>query len=158
MLRLKRKSETNNSIDNALKEFSKIEESLGKITPESLNPNYSDLPPDAQNTLKKWAEYLSENVPQDTSNIPVAQRVDSVLTVSKSLLAEAKQSNTKALRSVAQKELQLSRADLEISQQLRSIISAFEQEVITKSYNDNLKKQTALKRSLRVAVLPACWV
>ena len=151
LLRLKRKSETNNSIDNALKEFSKIEESLGKITPESLNPNYSDLPPDAQNTLKKWAEYLSENVPKDTSNIPVAQRVDSVLTVSKSLLAEAKQSNTKALRSVAQKELQLSRADLEISQQLRSIISAFEQEVITKSYNDNLKKQTALKRSLRVA-------
>ncbi len=151
LLRLKRKSEANNSIDNALKEFSRIEESLGKITPESLNPNYLDLPPDAQNTIKKWAEYLSENVPKDTNNVQVSQQVDSVLTVSKSLLAEAKQSNTKNLRSVAQKEYQLSRADLEISQQLRSIISAFEQEVITKSYNDNLKKQTALKRSLRVA-------
>ncbi|MEZ4969380.1 MAG: ATP-binding protein [Flavobacteriaceae bacterium] len=151
LLRLKRKSEADNSIDNALKEFSKIEESLGKITPESLNPNYLDLPPDAQNTIKKWAEFLSKNVPKDTSAIPVSQQVDSVLTVSKTLLAEAKQSSTKALRSVAQKELQLNRADLEISQQLRSIISAFEQEVITKSYNDNLKKQTALKRSLRVA-------
>jgi len=151
LLRLKRKNETNSSIDNAIKEFSKIEESMGKITPESLNPNYSDLPPDTQNTIKKWAEYLSENVPKDTSNIPVSQRVDSVLTASKSLLAQAKQSTTKTLRSVAQKELQLSRADLEISQQLRRIISAFEQEVITKSYNDNLKKQTALKRSLRVA-------
>jgi len=147
----KRKNESNSSIDNALKEFSRIEESLGKITPESLNPNYATLPSDTQNTIKKWAEYLSENVPKDTSNIPVSQRVDSVLTVSKSLLAEAKQSNTKTLRSVAQKELQLSRADLEISQQLRSIISAFEQEVITKSYNDNLKKQTALKRSIRLA-------
>ncbi|MCK0188782.1 ATP-binding protein [Arenibacter sp. F20364] len=151
LLRLKRKNEANNSIDNALKEFSKIEESLGKITPESLNPNYKDLPPETQNTIKKWAEYLSENVPKDSSSIPVSQQVDSVLTASKSLLAEAKQSNTKTLRSVAQKELQLSRADLEISQQLRSIISAFEQEVITKSYNDNLKKQTALKKSLRVA-------
>lgn len=151
LLRLKRKSETDNSIDNALKEFSKIEESLGKITPESLNPNYLDLPPDAQNTIKKWAEYLSENVPKDTNKVQVSQQVDSVLTVSKTLLAEAKQSNTKNLRSVAQKELQLSRADLEISQQLRSIISAFEQEVIVKSYNDNLKKRTALKRSLSVA-------
>ena len=151
LLRLKRESEANNSIDDALKEFSKIEESLGKITPESLNPNYSDLPPETQNTLKKWAEYLSENVPRDTSDIPVSQQVDSVLMASKSLLNEAKQSNTIALRSVAQKELQLNRADLEISQQLRSIISAFEQEVIAKSYNDNLKKQTALNRSLRVA-------
>ncbi len=151
LLRLKRKSEANNSIDNALKEFSKIEESLGKITPESLNPNYLDLPPETQNTIKKWAEYLNENVPKDTNNNLVSQQVDSVLTVSKTLLAEAKQSNTRTLRSVAQKELQLNRADLEISQQLRSIISAFEQEVITKSYNDNLKKQTALKRSLRVA-------
>tara|TARA_R110000868_G_scaffold185684_1_gene427689 strand:+ start:25122 stop:27593 length:2472 start_codon:yes stop_codon:yes gene_type:complete len=151
LLRLKRKNESNSSIDNALKEFSKIEESLGKITPESLNPNYATLPMDTQSTIKKWAEYLSENVPKDTSNIPVSQRVDSVLTVSKSLLTEAKQSNTNTLRSVAQKELQLSRADLEISQQLRSIISAFEQEVITKSYNDNLKKQTALKRSIRLA-------
>ncbi|MCM4163876.1 MULTISPECIES: ATP-binding protein [unclassified Arenibacter] len=151
LLRLKRESEANNSIDDALKEFSKIEESLGKITPESLNPNYFDLPPETQNTLKKWAEYLSENVPRDTSDIPVSQQVDSVLMASKSLLNEAKQSNTIALRSVAQKELQLNRADLEISQQLRSIISAFEQEVIAKSYNDNLKKQTALNRSLRVA-------
>src|SRR5690606_22794280 len=68
LLRLKRKSEANNSIDNALKEFSKIEESLGKITPESLNPNYLDLPPETQNTIKKWAEYLNENVPKDTNN------------------------------------------------------------------------------------------
>jgi len=151
LLRLKRKNEANNSIDNALKEFSKIEESLGKITPESLNPNYATLPAETQNTIKKWAEYLSENVPKDTSPIPVSQKVDSVLTVSKTLLTEAKQINARTLRSVAQKELQLSRADLEISQQLRSIISAFEQEVIAKSYENNLKKQTALKRSLRLA-------
>ncbi|RAJ13767.1 hybrid sensor histidine kinase/response regulator [Arenibacter echinorum] len=151
LLRLKRNNETNSSIDNAIKKLNKMEESLGIIPPESFTPDYLDLPPDTRDIVKKWAEYLSENVPKDTSKVAVSQRVDSVLTASKSLLTEAKQSNTKTLRSVAQKELQLSRADLEISQQLRSIISAFEQEVIAKSYNDNLKKQTALKRSLRVA-------
>src|SRR5690606_36582466 len=71
---------------------------------------------------------------------------------SKSLLQEAKLQKTQALKTLAQKEMQLSRADLDISQQLRNIISAFEQEVLTKSYNDSLKKQEALKRSIKVAV------
>ncbi len=151
LLRLKIKNENNNSIDNALREFSKIEESLGKISPESLNPNYPNLPPDVQSTLKKWAEYLSENVPKDTSNLNASVRVDSVLTASKTLLAEAKQNNSRTLRSLAQKELELGRADLYISQQLRRIIAAFEQEMLLKTYQDNLNKQAALKRSIRLA-------
>ncbi|NNG09643.1 MAG: hybrid sensor histidine kinase/response regulator, partial [Arenibacter sp.] len=151
LLRLKRKNESNNSIDNAIREFSKIEESMGKISPESLNPNYPNLPPDVQNTLKKWADYLSENVPKDTSKHNASVRVDSVLTASKTLLAEAKQNNSRTLRSLAQKELELGRADLYISQQLRRIISAFEQEMLLKTYNENLNKQAALKRSIRLA-------
>lgn len=151
LLKLKRKNENNTSIDNAILEFSRIEQSLGKITPESLNPNYLDLPPDAQNTIRKWAEYLSENVPKDSGNRAKAMEVDSVITASKSLLREARQEKTLALRTLAQKELELGRADLEISQQLRNIISAFEQEVIIKSYNDGLKKQEALRRSIRLA-------
>ena len=151
LLRLKRKSENNNSFDDAILEFSRIEQSLGKITPESLNPNYLDLTPEAQSTIRKWAEYLSENVPKDSGNRAKAMEVDSVITASKSLLQEAKQQKTQALRSLAQKEMELGRADLEISHQLRNIISAIEQEIIVKSYNDSLKKQEALKRSIKFA-------
>jgi len=141
LLRLKRNNETNSSIDNAIRKFNKIEESLGIIPPESFTSDYLDLPPETRDIVKKWAKYLSENVPKDTSKVAVSQRVDSVLTASKSLLTEAKQSNTKTLRSVAQKELQLSRADLEISQQLRSIISAFEQEVLQNPIMTTLKNK-----------------
>ncbi|MGY8914617.1 MAG: hybrid sensor histidine kinase/response regulator, partial [Flavobacteriales bacterium] len=151
LLKLKIKNDANSSIDNALKEFNKIEESMGKITPESLNPNYAELPADAKLAVKKWADYLSENVPKDSTKIPEGKRVDSLLTASRSLLAEAKQSNTKILRTVAQKEQELSRNDLEISQQLRGIITAFEQELLTKTYNENKIKQAVLTKSIRLA-------
>lgn len=105
LLKLKIKNDANSSIDNALKEFNRIEESMGKITPESLNPNYAELPPEAKLALKKWADYLSENVPKDSTDIPEGKRVDSLLTASRSLLDQAKLSNTKILRTVAEKEI-----------------------------------------------------
>lgn len=151
LLKLKIKNETNSTIDNALKEFNKLEESMGKITPESLNPNYADLPENAKIALKKWADYLSENVPKDSSDIPEGKRVDSLLTASRTLLDEAKQKNTNILRTVAQKEQELNRNDLEISQQLRGIIAAFEQEILTKTYNENIIKQATLTKSIRLA-------
>src|SRR5690606_15301749 len=151
LLRLKRKNENNTSFDDAILEFSRIEQSMGKITPESLNPNYLDLPPEVQNTIRKWAEYYTENIPKDTSNRAKAKEVDSAILASKSLLQEAKHEKTLALRTLAQKEMELSRADMEISQQLRNIISAFEQEEIANSYNDSLKKQEALRRSIKLA-------
>ncbi|MEH6680678.1 MAG: ATP-binding protein [Sediminicola sp.] len=151
LLKIKARNEENSSLDNALAQFNRIEESLGKITPESLNPNYFELPPEAQSTVRKWAEYLSENVPKDSTNIPGSRKVDSVLTASRSLLAEAKQNNRKSQRTVAQKELELSSNDIQLSRQLRDIISAFEQEVITNTYTENVKKQQALTRSIRLA-------
>ena len=151
LLKLKIRNDANSSIDNALKEFNRIEESMGKITPQSLNPNYAELPPEAKLAVKKWADYLSENVPKDSTDIPEGKRVDSLLTASRSLLDQAKLSNTKILRTVAEKEQELSRNDLEISQQLRGIISAFEQELLTKTYNENIIKQAALTKSIRLA-------
>ncbi|GGW46584.1 hybrid sensor histidine kinase/response regulator [Arenibacter certesii] len=151
LLRLKRNSENNNSIDNALLELTKIEQSMGKLPPESFNPNYADLPEKSREILKTFAEYLSENVPKDEGNRATAKEMDSIITASKLQLEEAKQQSIKTIRNLAQKEMELNRADLEISQQLRSIISAFEQEVLARSYIDNLKKQEALNRSIRLA-------
>ncbi|MDX1362676.1 MAG: ATP-binding protein [Arenibacter latericius] len=155
LLRLIRNSENNSSIDNALVELSKIEQSMGKLPPESFNPNYADLPEKSREILKSYVEYLSENVPTDEGNRATAKEMDSIITASKMLLEEAKKQNIRTSRNLARKEMELSRADLEISQQLRSIISAFEQEVLSKSYNDNLKKQEALKRSIRLAGIAA---
>ncbi|WP_176328437.1 hybrid sensor histidine kinase/response regulator [Arenibacter amylolyticus] len=155
LLLLKKNSEDHSSIDNALLEFSKIEQSMGKIPPESFNPNYEDLPEKSREIFKSYVQYLNDNVPKDQDTRATAIEMDSIITAAKLLLEQTKQQNIITIRNLAKKEMELSRADLEISQQLRSIISAFEQEVLARSYTDNLKKQEALGRSIRLAGIAA---
>lgn len=155
LIALKVKNDANNSIDKALEEFSKMEVSLGKITAEGLAPNINELTPKAQKVIRDVASYLNANVPANYDKVNNSKQVDSIINASKLLLAKAKQTDSKAQRYLAQKETQIIANDLEVSQQLRTIISAFEQEVLVSSYNDNLKKESALKRSIRLAGIAA---
>ena len=148
---LKVRNDANNSLDTALEEFKKMEASLGKITPEALAPNLLDLSPKAQKVIRDIAAYLNENVPKDENELPDSEKIDSILNVSKALLNQAKLADSRNQRFLAQKERQLNANDMELSQKLRSIISAFEQEVMVNTYNDNLKKQSAVRKSLRLA-------
>ncbi len=152
---LKAKNENYSSIDNVLKEFRKMEASFGKLTVYNFEKNPEKLSPYKRKVLEDWVAYLNENIPADTSSIPDSEKIDSVLNASKALLAEAKINDAKTQRFLAQKENEINRTDLELSQQLRNIVSALEQEVILNTYNDNLKKQSALRKSIRLAGLAA---
>lgn len=149
--RLKMKSASNNSIDDALEELDKMEASFGKLTVENFNQNPEKLEPYKRKILEDWVAYLNENIPDNASGVSNSKQLDSVLTASKLILDRAKQLDSRTQRSLARKEMELNRNDLELSRQLRGIISAFEREIMIKSYNDNLKKQSALKRSIRLA-------
>lgn len=155
LLSLKIKNEANNSIDNALKSFTKMEASLGKITAEALAPNIDELSPKAQDVIRNLADYLNKNIPKDTTSLPDAKKIDSILNVSKTLLAEAKKSDVEAQQFLSLKEKQINKNDLELSQQLRTILSAFEQEIIVNTYNDTIKRQTAMRRGMRLAGITA---
>ena len=151
LILLKVKNDANNSIDKALQEFSKMETSLGKITAEALAPNINELSPKAQKVIRDVASYLNSNVPANYDKIENSKQVDSIIKASKLLLAKAKQTDSKAQRFLAQKETQINTNDFELSQQLRTIVTAFEQEVLVSSYINNLKKKSAVKRSIRLA-------
>jgi len=133
LLNLKLKTEANSSIDKAIKEFSKMEASLGKITAEALAPNIKNLTPKAQEVIREVAEYLNANVPADTDKATNSNQVDSIISASKLLLAKAKRTDSKAQQFLAQKETQINQNDIELSQQLRAIISTFEKEDIRAS-------------------------
>lgn len=148
---LKVQNEANNSLDKALLEFKKMEASLGKITPEALAPNISDLSPKAQKVIRDLAIYLNNNVPKDGNEAPNAKEIDSILNTSKTLLNQAKLEDSRTQRSLERKEFEIHSNELVLSQKLRSIIAAFEQEVIVNTYNDNLKKQAIFRRSIRLA-------
>jgi len=149
--KLKVQNEANNSLDKALMEFKKMEASLGKITPEALAPNINDLSPKAQRVIRDLAAYLNNNVPKDGNEAPDTKEIDSILNTSKILLSQAKIEDNRTQRSLERKEFEIHNNELVLSQKLRNIITAFEQEVIVNTYNDNQKKQAIFKRSRRLA-------
>ncbi|QLG45641.1 ATP-binding response regulator [Costertonia aggregata] len=152
---LKVRNNATNSIDSAIKKLDNMEASLGIITPEMLAPNIKELPIEAQRAIRKLADFYNQNVPQDKNDLNNTKKIDSILNVSRNLLTEAKIKDFRTQRSLELKEMQVNRNDLELSQQLRNIISAFEREIIVNTYNDNVKKQSALRRSIRLAVFAA---
>lgn len=149
------KDQTGTAINSALKEFDKLEESLGIIKPEGLAPNLNELSPKAQSAIKKVADYLNANVPADGDPKQNTQTMDSVVQVSKNLLKDIQEENTINENSLAIRETTINRTDVELSQQLRTILSSFEQEIIMNSLANSIKKETLLKRSIRLAVIAA---
>ena len=149
--KLKVRNVTNNSLDKLLLEFKKMEASLGKITPEALAPNIDELSPKAQKVIRDLATYLNNNIPEDGSETRDSKEIDSILNASTALLNKAKQEDSRTQRSLERKEFEIHSNELVLSQKLRRIIAAIEQEVIVNTYNNNIKKQAIFRRSVRLA-------
>ena len=152
---LKVKNNSAHSLDQALKEFEKIEESFGKFSAENLFTNFDQLSPKVQKSLREYAVLISKNVPESDNSIKNSAYVDSILNVSKSILRKAKLADYRSQRSLAQKEIEVNRNDLELSRQLQNIIAAFEKEIISSSYNTSIVKRETLKRTTRIAGIAA---
>ncbi len=149
--KLKLRRDSNNSLDVALRDFHRLEASLGKITAEALAPNYENLSPKAQQVIRDIADYLNDNVPDEQIQPLNRKQLDSVLAVSKALITEAKQSVSRSQRILENKEQEILRNDLALSQQLRGIVSAIEEEVLLNSLYDSRIREEAVKQSFRIA-------
>lgn len=150
--RLKTRDQTNAAIDKAIGKFDELEESLGVITPEGIAPNINELSPKAQEVIRDVAKYLNDNVPKESEE-KKALRADSVLQASRALLKEVQKENTINETSLALREVDINKTDIELSQQLKNILSSFEQEILMNTIKENLKKESALKRSIRLAII-----
>ncbi|KAB7528359.1 response regulator [Flagellimonas olearia] len=148
--KLKVENKNTAPIDSILRAFHKMEVDMGRITPETFAPNFDQLSPATQKSIKEYVAILNKNIPDPNGNTD-AKNIDSILEVSKSILQKAKTETAASERSVSQKELQIYRTDLELSQKMRSIISSFEREIIQNTYLDNLKQKRVLQRSIRLA-------
>ena len=153
--KLKKRKINDNSLDQALKEFDKIKESFGKFSAEKMYADFDKLSPSAQKILTQYANVLSENAPKNKDGTADAAYVDSILSASKISLEQAKLKDYRSQRSLAQKELEVNRNDLELSRQLQNIIAAFEQEIMVNTYEDNQQRQFAMRRSMRLAGITA---
>ena len=134
---LSKENNGDNSIETALKEFDKIEESYGKFSAENLFSNFDKFSPSLQKSLREYATLISKNAPTNTDGSENAAYIDSILKESKVMLERALRKSAVTKRTLAQKEMEITKNDQELSQQLRGIIAAFEQEIMLNSYTES---------------------
>jgi signal transduction histidine kinase/CheY-like chemotaxis protein/HPt (histidine-containing phosphotransfer) domain-containing protein len=139
ILRLTNQKDT--SLDDIMREVRKLEASVGLNSVESLIKNPSKLNTRERKIWQKYADYLNSDATRDTSTVK-SKTVDSMLTAARYIVSEAKKENSRIRESLIQKENELIRNDLNISERLREIIASFDRE-ITK--NNNLEKQQRAK-------------
>jgi signal transduction histidine kinase/DNA-binding response OmpR family regulator len=135
ILRLTNQKDT--SLDDIMKEVRKLESSVGLYSVESLIRNPSKLSNRERKVYQSYADYLNRDATRDTATVK-SKTVDSMLVASRYIVAEAKKENSRIRESLIQKENELIRNDLNISERLREIIGSFDREI---SKNNNLEKQ-----------------
>jgi len=114
----------NNSLDRALKEFEKIDESYGKFSAENLFPNYHRESPKVQKSLREYAALINKNAPINADGTANKAYIDSILNASRARLRKAQLQDSRSRYSLTRKELEVNRNDRELSRQLQNIITA----------------------------------
>lgn len=135
ILRLTNQKDT--SLDDIMREVQKLEASVGLNSVESLIRNPSKLSREERRVWKNYADYLNSDATRDTAKVK-SKTVDSMLAASRYIVAEAKKENSRIRKSLMQKENELIRNDLSISERLREIIASFDREI---AKNNNLESQ-----------------
>lgn len=143
ILRLTNQKDT--SLDEILKEVQKLEASIGLISVETLFKNPSKLSPRERKIWQRYADYLNSNVPRDPT--VKSQTVDSMLAASRYIVAEAKKKNSRIRQSLQQKENELIRNDLKISERLRQIIESFDTEIAKRNESERQERSASIERT-----------
>lgn len=144
---LKSQDTTEAIILRTLDKLRSMESSLGRLTIKDFVSNPENLDSRTKGALDKYIAYLNENAPKDTSNTINEKTLDSVFKASTKALEELQTSSSKQQASIVRQENKLIANDLLISQQIRKILSAVEEEVIAYSNEISLQRKTAIDRS-----------
>lgn len=147
ILRLTNQKDT--SLDEIMMEVRKLEASIGLNSVESMVRNPSKLSKKDRRIWEAYADYLNSNAGRDTSTVK-SKTVDSMLSASRYIVAEAKKENSRIRESLMQKENELIRNDLNISERLREIIASFDREITKNNNLDSQQRAESLERTKQI--------
>jgi signal transduction histidine kinase/CheY-like chemotaxis protein len=153
------KSEANDEIavKNAINDLTKMEASLRKLQVKDFT-KYPEAMGDYQlKVLKKYVNYLNQNIPDDSTNTLSKKASDSIIAASKTLLNQVKTETEKKKKSLNNEENKLLQNELSISDQLRKILNVIEREIIITTTKTNSEKQISLKRTNKIVTIAAVF-
>lgn len=129
LLKLQNNVKLSFSIDQVVSKIENIEEVKGKLKIESLFKNAANFNPYQKKVAQDYVDYLNENVPKDSSNTISAKEADSILTASKIILLESQKKSTQQSVAIKNKEVELLRNELFITQKLSDVIQKLREEI-----------------------------
>src|SRR5690554_30136 len=137
------------TLDDIMDEVRKLESTVGLASVESMVRDPSKLTRDERRIWQSYADYLNSDRARDTSKVK-SKVVDSMLIASRYIVAEAKKENSRIRRSLRQKENELIRNDLKISEKLREIIASFDAEIVRRNNLEAEHRAAIIDRAGRV--------
>lgn len=144
ILRLTNQKET--SLDDIMNEVRKLEASVGFASVESMVREPWKLTSRERRIWQSYADYLNSSKERDTVTVK-SKVVDSMLIASRYIVAEAKKENSRIRESLRQKENELIRNDLDISERLRIIIAGFDAEIKKSAEIQTQNRAEALEKT-----------
>jgi signal transduction histidine kinase/DNA-binding response OmpR family regulator len=152
---IKNKAEDEVSVDNAINEITRMEFKLRKLVLKDFAKNPEQLGTYQRNVLRKYVDYLNQNIPDDSTNTLSKEASDSILANSKKLLTSVKVKAEKKKESLNFEENKLLKNEIAISEQLRKVLRIIEREIIINSIKNNTLKEKSLKKVNEVVMTSA---
>lgn len=136
------------SLDDILKEFTNLENNMGKFTMDNtLKPKWR-----SRKERKSWENIINiQNYLRgaDTMKVP-AKLIDSALAASRYIVAEAKYVRNKNREELKAREAELIINDLVISKRLQELITVFDKEISINYLRDRTKQQRSIEKASSV--------
>jgi len=126
ILKLTREQDT--SLDDILWQFKKIDKKTGRLNLDDIVKRPHQLSASEQRAWQKWADYFTLKSGIDTSKVK-SITIDSLIAISRHIVLEAKKENSRTREVLKEKENELLQNELNISIQLRKIITDFVSEI-----------------------------
>ncbi len=147
---LKLTSEKDSSLDDILREFRNIDKKIGRIYVEDIITYPDFLSAEERRVWQKWAEYFSEtNSRIDTTSVR-SMTIDSLVTISRYIIMDAKRENSRTRLALADKENELLQTELNISDRLREIITDFDAEVTRNNQIEIQQRNASQERAKNI--------
>jgi signal transduction histidine kinase/FixJ family two-component response regulator len=152
---IKNKADDEVSVDNAINEITRMESKLRKLVLNDFAKKPEQLGSYQRNVLRKYVDYLNQNIPDDSTNTLTKKASDSILANSKKLLTTVKLKAEKKKESLNLEENKLLKNEIAISEQLRKVLRIIEREIIINSIKNNTLKEKSLKKVNEVVTISA---
>lgn len=155
LLKLQNNVNVSFSIDQVVSKIENIEEIKGKLKLENLFKNVEDFNPYQRKVAQDYVDYLNDNVPKDSSNTISAKEADSILTASKIILLESQKKNNQQSIAIKNKEVELLKNELFITQKLSDIILKLRETIANEQEKIRVSRIKNQRDSLQLLTIAA---